>query len=67
MAFSDFKAIPEVQERFGIRHVENDFIETKNSAGLQSNFYKNLILTANILMFSPPRVRGVRQLSSLFA
>ena len=31
MAFSDFKAIPEVQERFRIRHVENDFIETGNS------------------------------------
>ena len=26
MAFSDFKAIPEVQEKFGIRHIENDFI-----------------------------------------
>ena len=30
MAFSDFKAIPEVQERYRIRHVENDFIETGN-------------------------------------
>ena len=28
MAFSDFKAIPDVQEKFGIRHVENDFIES---------------------------------------
>ena len=26
MAFSDFKAIPEVQEQFSIRHIENDFI-----------------------------------------
>lgn len=31
MTFSDFKAIPEVQEKFGIRHIENDFIETGNS------------------------------------
>lgn len=38
MAFSDFKAIPEVQERFGIRYVENDFIETKNSAGPSEQF-----------------------------
>lgn len=38
MAFSDFKAIPEVQERFGIRHVENDFIEIKNSAGPSEQF-----------------------------
>ena len=26
MAFSDFKAIPDVQKKFGIRHIENDFI-----------------------------------------
>lgn len=32
MAFSDFKAIPEVQEKFRIRHVETDFIETENAA-----------------------------------
>ena len=38
MAFSDFKAIPEVQERFRIRHVENDFIETENSAGPSEQF-----------------------------
>ncbi len=31
MTFGDFKSIPEVQERFRIRHVENDFIETGNS------------------------------------
>ncbi len=38
MAFSDFKAIPEVQERFRIRHVENDFIETENSADPSEQF-----------------------------
>ncbi len=38
MAFSDFKAIPEVQERFRIRHVENDFIETENSVGPSEQF-----------------------------
>ena len=26
MAFSDFKAIPEVQERFRIKHTDTDFI-----------------------------------------
>ena len=40
MAFSDFKAIPEVQERFGIRHVENDFIESKNNAGPSEQFLR---------------------------
>ncbi len=40
MAFSDFKAIPEVQERFGIRHVENDFIETKNDVGPSEQFLR---------------------------
>ncbi len=38
MAFSDFKAIPEVQEKFGIRHIENDFIESKNTAGPSEQF-----------------------------
>ena len=35
MAFSDFKAIPDVQKKFGIRHIENDFLkieETVSSA-----------------------------------
>ena len=32
MAFSDFKAIPEVQERFRIRHIENDFIAVPETA-----------------------------------
>ena len=27
MAFSDFKKIPDVQKKFGIRHIENDFIK----------------------------------------
>ena len=32
MAFSDFKAIPEVQERFSIRHTDNDFITVAETA-----------------------------------
>ena len=32
MAFSDFNAIPEVQERFRIRHIENDFITVAETA-----------------------------------
>ncbi len=38
MAFSDFKTIPDVQERFGIRHVENDFIEPKNGTSPSEQF-----------------------------
>ncbi len=36
MAFSDFKAIPDVQERFGIKHVDNDFIELEDIADTPS-------------------------------
>ena len=36
MAFSDFKAIPEVQEKFGIRHIENDFIVVEETVGVPS-------------------------------
>ncbi len=32
MAFSDFKTIPEVQEQFNIRHIENDFIAVTETA-----------------------------------
>lgn len=42
MAFSDFKAIPEVQERFRIRHVENDFIEVKNGTSPSEQFLQEL-------------------------
>ena len=38
MAFSDFKTIPEVQEKFRIKHTENDFIaveETTNTPSKQ--------------------------------
>ena len=32
MAFSDFKTIPEVQEKFSIKHIENDFIAVPETA-----------------------------------
>ncbi len=32
MVFSDFKTIPEVQEEFSIRHIENDFIAITETA-----------------------------------
>ncbi len=36
MAFNDFKTIPEVQEIFRIRHVENDFVKVKETVGFPS-------------------------------
>ena len=36
MAFSDFKTIPEVQEKFRIRYVENDFLDIDAPAILPS-------------------------------
>lgn len=42
MAFSDFKTIPEVQEKFRIRHVENDFIETQHTADPSEQFLQEL-------------------------
>ncbi len=42
MAFSDFKAIPDVQERFRIRHVENDFIEVEHTARPSEQFLQEL-------------------------
>ena len=42
MPFSDFKTIPDVQERFKIRHVEDDFIELENAMGPSEQFLQEL-------------------------
>ena len=42
MAFSDFKAIPDVQERFGIKHVENDFVKIEETAAPSAQFLQEL-------------------------
>ena len=42
MAFSDFKTIPEVQERFSIRHIENDFIKIEEGASPSEQFLQEL-------------------------
>ena len=42
MAFSDFKTIPDVQERFRIRHVEDDFIEIERIVEPSKQFLQEL-------------------------
>ena len=42
MAFSDFKAIPDVQERFGIKHVENDFVRIEETIAPSAQFLQEL-------------------------
>ena len=42
MAFSDFKAIPDVQKKFGIRHIENDFIEVDGGVLPSEQFLQEL-------------------------
>ena len=42
MAFSDFKTIPEVQKKFGIRHIENDFIKIEKDVSPSEQFLKEL-------------------------
>ena len=42
MAFSDFKAIPDVQERFGIKHVENDFVRIEETDAPSVQFLQEL-------------------------
>ena len=42
MAFSDFKAIPDVQERFDIKHVENDFVRIEETAAPSAQFLQEL-------------------------
>ena len=45
MAFSDFKTIPEVQERFGIRYSENDFFSVEESLNPSEQFLQELEFT----------------------
>ena len=42
MAFSDFKAIPDVQKKFGIRHIENDFIKIEEPVSPSEQFLQEL-------------------------
>lgn len=42
MAFSDFKTIPDVQRKFGIRHVENDFIKIDGTVFPSEQFLQEL-------------------------
>ena len=58
MAFSDFKTIPEVQEKFRIRYAENDFLSIKAPAILPSEQF--------IQEFEFCRRHVVKQLSFLF-
>jgi len=42
MAFSDFKTIPDVQKKFGIRHIENDFIKIEGDVSPSEQFLQEL-------------------------
>ena len=42
MAFSDFKTIPNVQKKFGIRHIENDFIKIEEGMSPSEQFLQEL-------------------------
>ena len=42
MAFSDCKTIPEVQKKFGIRHIENDFIKIEGDVSPSEQFLQEL-------------------------
>ena len=42
MTFSDFKRIPDVQKKFGIRHIENDFIKIEEAVSPSEQFLQEL-------------------------
>lgn len=42
MAFSDFKAIRDVQKKFGIRHIENDFLKIEEGISPSEQFLQEL-------------------------
>ena len=42
MAFSDFKTIPDVQKKYGIRHIESDFIKIEGDVSPSEQFLQEL-------------------------
>lgn len=42
MAFSDFKTIPDVQKKYGIRHIERDFIKIEEDVSPSEQFLQEL-------------------------
>ena len=42
MAFSDFKTIPDVQKKYGIRHIENDYIKIEGDVSPSEQFLQEL-------------------------
>ena len=42
MDFSDFKSIPDVQKKFGIRHIENDFIKIEEDVSPSGQFLQEV-------------------------
>lgn len=57
MAFSDFKTIPEVQERFGIKYLENDFFSVEAPLSPSDQFLQEFEFTRQQLI---PLFRGHR-------
>ena len=61
MAFSDFKTIPEVQERFKIKYIRNDFVEPEN-LNLSAQFLQDFEFTQqhiNIFASEAARCQGI--------
>ena len=67
MAFSDFKTISEVLEKFRITYTTKDFVRIEEIPGTPSEqFLQDFDFAHNILMFLHLRQHVVRQLSFLF-
>ena len=61
MAFSDFKTIPEVQERFKIKYIRNDFVEPED-LDLSAQFLQDFEFTQqhiNIFASEAARCQGI--------
>ena len=61
MAFSDFKTIPEVQERFKIKYIRNDFVEPED-LDISAQFLQDFEFTQqhiNIFASEAARCQGI--------
>ena len=66
MAFSDFKTIPDVQKKFGIRHVENDFIKIEEDVSPSEQFLQELEFSRRYIDVFASEGARVKPLSTLF-
>ena len=66
MAFSDFKAIPDVQEKFRITYTTDNLLGTEEIVNPSEQFLNELEFSMQHINVLSPKAHGVKPLSTPF-